>query len=280
MAAEEATLHGRFGLASSFDLVYAHAVNSVAELRAALADERVHMLEADLLAAEDGPGEAGHAAEVNMAHPPERASDLTFAAFLAAVLEARKGGRNVGLKLDYKEFRAVPATLALLREEGVDGAAFPLLLNADVLVGPGGANGHPPLPARRFVEECTRACPHATLSLGWTHGTTLSLGYTDAMVREMLDICRAAPRVTFAAAASHLWATGAAPREVLIEHVEGAETAAHRSLSLWGPSPPHVREWLRTLHEHRTYADLKEASNLEHAALLVWAGLRMAGVVS
>ena len=44
-----------FGLASARDLVWAHAVNSVALLEAALADDSgVHMLEVDLMLSREG----------------------------------------------------------------------------------------------------------------------------------------------------------------------------------------------------------------------------------
>ena len=161
-----------FGLDSACDVKWAHAVNSRALLDAALADDGVHMLEADLMMsprlfqqqqvedavpspagdgdAEDAiPSDVASANEVYMSHPPTRDSDLPFPAFLDAVLATVRRGRKVGFKLDFKEFECVLPCLRLLRERGMDGAATPLWLNADVVRG-GAVQARPRLESTRF----------------------------------------------------------------------------------------------------------------------------------
>ena len=250
-----------FHVPTARDVRWAHAVNSRAALAEALRDERVHMLEADLLMARGAPrSEDGTGAEdavptaedVLMCHPPSRASDLTFREFLDRVTaHLVHGGRPVGVKLDFKELDCVAPCLALMRargvgacvgsnpgggggggahaahaeESGVDDEArvrcMPVWLNADVVRGPGGRD---PIAADAFVEACVEACPEATLSLGWTHTGTPVLGYTQEMVDEMLTLVGRLPQhVTFAASAAHLYASASGPRESIIAHVNGEE---------------------------------------------------------
>ena len=96
---------------------WAHAVNSRAELAAALADPAVHMLEADLLMSrppERASSSSGaSASEVLMCHPPARESDLGFEDFMSDVIAALREGRRVGIKLDFKEIECVEAYCAL-----------------------------------------------------------------------------------------------------------------------------------------------------------------------
>ena len=174
-------LSAHFGVSDARDVVWAHAVNSRSDLDEALRDTRVHMLEADLVLAaaprDDGAVEPAvpTASDVLMCHPPRRSSDLTFEGFAREVLAAVRRGRVLGVKLDFKEADAVAPCLELLRLCGLAGddadapddavRAVPVWLNADVVRGPGGRD---PIPAERFVRECARACPRATLSLGWT----------------------------------------------------------------------------------------------------------------
>jgi hypothetical protein len=189
-----------FGLASARDLVWAHAVNSVALLEAALADDSgVHMLEVDLMLSREGveaqrDGRVVRASDVLLAHPlpsfatePDvsRASDLDFETFVRAIVAhvRAEGARRIGVKLDFKELSCVEPCVARLKDAGVGAperrgflgtgigspkraaalAATPLWLNADVVRGPGGRD---PIDGERFVDLCAAACPTATLSLG------------------------------------------------------------------------------------------------------------------
>ena len=110
-----------------------------------------------------------------MCHPPARESNLNVHDFCRAVAAAISRGRKVGVKLDFKELATVERTLEELDGELPERTGVPVLLNADVLPGPGGAQ-QAPLDAERFIGRCATARPGAILSLGWTHGPGLPLG--------------------------------------------------------------------------------------------------------
>ena len=120
----------------------------------------------------------------------------------------------VGLKLDFKDLRAVEPTLLTLSSllppspsPSPSPSHLPnnplLWLNADVLQGPLGPP--PTLPAPAFVALARRHFPDAILSLGWTTSTPTPspspsplsplppppATYTPAMVRAMVEVCEA-----------------------------------------------------------------------------------------
>ena len=60
-----------------------------------------------------------------MAHPPNVTSDLTFRAFLAAILkENNQLHKKKGMKLDFKDIRAVEPVLRMLERKGQRRSAF------------------------------------------------------------------------------------------------------------------------------------------------------------
>ena len=267
---------------------WAHAVNSRAELAAALADPAVHMLEADLLMSrppERASSSSGaSASEVLMCHPPARESDLGFEDFMSDVIAALREGRRVGIKLDFKEIECVAPCLDLLRAKGFGGSdpsgefrAVPLWLNADVVRGPGGRE---PIAGADFVSKCVAACPNATLSLGWTHTGTPVLGYTTDManaMRELVEPLRCG--VTLAASAAHLFASANPARAALIDGIvnnnqrDGVEF--HRSFTLWGPAPRPVLRWIeRALPAEKTFVDVKGCAWREEAVIRAYAYTR------
>lgn len=269
---------------------WAHAVNSRAELAAALADPAVHMLEADLLmsrpperASSSSGASPGAASEVLMCHPPARESDLGFEDFMSDVIAALREGRRVGIKLDFKEIECVAPCLDLLRATGFGGSdpsgefrAVPLWLNADVVRGPGGRE---PIAGADFVSKCVVACPNATLSLGWTHTGTPVLGYTTDManaMRELVEPLRCG--VTLAASAAHLFASANPARAVLIDGIVNDERGGgefHRSFTLWGPAPRPVLRWIeRALPAEKTFVDVKECAWREEAVIRAYAYTR------
>eukprot|EP00959_Pyramimonas_sp_CCMP1952_P071507 1493473-Pyramimonas_sp.AAC.1 len=158
-----------FGLESPLDLVWSHATNNHAFLQETLNGGRVHMMEADVLM---GRHEAVGAEDVGpipiMAPPPALSSDLSFVEFARAVREHHmKGGRRIGVKLDFKDPDAVVPVLQNLTLEGV-GVDSPVWVNADIWRGPGGME--PKINATVFLEACRKYSPHASLSVGWTTG--------------------------------------------------------------------------------------------------------------
>ena len=283
---------------------WAHAVNSRAELSAALNDPTVHMLEADILmrSKDLGPSRRKSSRFVLqpiMCHPPAKDSDLTFDEFARTVIASLRDGRKVGLKLDFKQAECVAPCLDTLRARGfcqesqssysVNAGEFedvPLWLNADVVRGPGGRE---PIDGPSFVSACVSTCPHATLSLGWTHTGTPLLGYTHAMALEMKKLV--APLrcdVTLAASAAHLFASANPARAVLIDdvvngagvgdaRVGGSRDAPGRSFTLWGPAPGPVTRWIeRELPPEATYVDVKACNWKEEAVVRLYVYTRPA----
>ena len=116
----------------------------------------------------------------------------------------------LGLKLDFKDLRAVEPTLLTLSSLLPPFSSSPtspppinplLWLNADVLQGPLGPP--PTIPAPAFLSVARRHFPHAVLSLGWTTSTPSPSSsstipspsppsYTPAMVRAMVEVCEGA----------------------------------------------------------------------------------------
>lgn len=89
------------------EVCWAHAVNSRDKAAAALADKFVNFLEADVIAQRAADGTVPGAV---MGHNPGEGSDYSFAEFLRDVR-----GRGKGLKVDIKEWDAVPDVLAQLQ---------------------------------------------------------------------------------------------------------------------------------------------------------------------
>jgi hypothetical protein len=121
------------------------------------------------------------------AHPPAATSDLTFEALVARFVELavqpRKEETNeessrplpLGLKLDFKDPRAVEPCLGLL-QEAVARAGWrwthPIWLNADIFTGPGGQPTK--FDAEQFLLQVhSSSLPNTSLSLGWTTGWSL-----------------------------------------------------------------------------------------------------------
>lgn len=111
-----------------------------------------------------------------------------YSDWLRIVLDSK---RTIGIKLDFKDPRAVPECLAELQRCTVDehGRLHPLWLNADILRGPGG--GESPFDAHHFVQTCYEAFPRSVLSIGWTTGPFGPRRYLpehiDAMARVLAD---------------------------------------------------------------------------------------------
>jgi len=260
--------------------MWAHATNSRELLDAALSNERITFIETDLMCrtAEAASSSAELTADdVNMAHPPHRESNLTFRAFLSRVEDS---GRSIGIKLDFKERRAVKPCIELLKERGWAGEGGasrqqPLWLNADILPGPGSSspNAPTPLPAAEFVELCSRTCPRAVLSLGVTHGPPVpgKLGYSVACAEALLRVARSAHApVTLALSAFHLFATAPKPRALIL----GA-LGERCSLTLWGECPSAAERWMRAaVVPELLYIDIKPARRSANTYASILAFLR------
>lgn len=163
------------------DITWAHAVNSKKKLDAALRDENVMMLEADVIMD-----------PVNnipiMAHPPDNTSDLTLKLFVNTVLDQSEDQKK-GIKLDFKETQVLNASKEIL-QEALKGREKipPIILNADILRGPNtDVNSTVDVDGEQFLNTFD-SLKQAVLSPGWTtdyigkNSTGYSRNNTDEMV--------------------------------------------------------------------------------------------------
>jgi len=159
-----------WGLKSIDQIGWAHAVNSARDLETYLADSTVHMVEGDVSVSDRG--------ELIMAHPPVRESDLALNEWANALV-----GSDRGIKLDFKSPQVIAGALTLLDQLDPQ---VPVLVNADVLRGPGG--GEPRINPQQFIGLCQRIYPDAILSVGWITKHLAEGSYTDNEVDQMLDL--------------------------------------------------------------------------------------------
>ena len=174
-------LLNHFNLKDAADVTWAHAVNSKKELDEALGDEKIMMLEADVI--------LDPVANIPiMGHPPANTSDLTLEAFLVHSL---KHWEEKGIKLDFKQDEAVKASAPIMKKIfGMRKKLPPIILNADILVGPNtNENETTPVDAEIFFNTFA-PFRYAILSPGWTTkfiGNT-SEGYNNTDANEMTKI--------------------------------------------------------------------------------------------
>lgn len=159
-------------VSSASEVIWAHAVNSKARLAESLQSSAL-FLECDvLLRAKDG--------EPIIAHPPATDSDITLKEWIS---EISSSGKTVGIKLDFKETRAVEPSLTSLVSQLRKQKDCLLWLNADVLGHPEGRDKWPPVDPTGFLSVASSIFPNAVLSLGWS-----SVWDIDDMVRAMLQL--------------------------------------------------------------------------------------------
>jgi hypothetical protein len=189
---------------------WAHAVNSIDKLNAALQDEDIDSIEADVLMSAQRPNTP------ILAHPPGRESDLSLEMMLQAVTasvsflendstanereqtrqktsaatpfssddnnhlascQARTLQRH--LKLDFKEMDVVVLSLRLVRECHITNPLNKILiLNADILSGPGRRDADPSMvPADDFIKTCLEYICNEEKRENANMKFALSLGY-------------------------------------------------------------------------------------------------------
>ena len=148
-----------FKVTDAADVTWAHAVNSEKKLNEAVGDEKIMMIEADVIMdpVQNIP---------IMAHPPANTSDLTLEAFLEHVLIHWE---EKGIKLDFKQDEAVNASAPIMKKIfGNRKQLPPIILNADILVGPNtNENETTPVDPELFFNTFA-PFRNAILSPGWT----------------------------------------------------------------------------------------------------------------
>mmetsp|Transcript_2503 Transcript_2503/g.4043 ORF Transcript_2503/g.4043 Transcript_2503/m.4043 type:complete len:266 (-) Transcript_2503:56-853(-) len=191
-----------------------------------------------------------------MAHPPRTSSDLTFEDFLQRVCDHNrnaKHNRRVGVKFDFKDERCIVPCLELLQHYAgtSESVGFPVWINADVWMGPGGKK--PAITPSEFFLACFDIYPAGTLSPGWTCWLKFE-GPSDAASRlldpvilegyemeQIEDALRTLPRgvghVTFPVHCTMARLGGKAILKLL-------EADPRFTLTLWGEALPQDWWWI------------------------------------
>lgn len=146
------SLAAYFDVADASELNWAHRINTADKLTAALADEALHVLEADI---HFGPNDA-----TPLIAEPGATAELDAATFIAATSRA---GRAV--KLDFHNPSAIEPTLTILR---LLKPATPVILHAEIFTLLSAGNPAESMDPDHFIRICQHACPEAVLSLGWS----------------------------------------------------------------------------------------------------------------
>lgn len=190
---EEAHKHDRVANMSWIPLptskqVWAHACCSVAALEAALSDDSVTAVTADILMG-TLKGKRGEGEELAIAaQPPARTSDLSIEALLKRCLQDRK--RHI--KLNFKEMAALQACLPVVAKmrEALAATRQAIWVNADILPGPGCRNKAVVMPAEDVLAAVKEFCPGINLSLGWTTRIASGEVYSEEECKAMADVCK------------------------------------------------------------------------------------------
>lgn len=91
---------------------WAHAVNSGAELQAALDNDSIDMIESDIILGQIS--NSGKSLPV-MGHPPIKSSDIALNDFLLKIVEYNSNSiTSKGVKLDFKSIEVFEASLDIL----------------------------------------------------------------------------------------------------------------------------------------------------------------------
>ncbi|EZA62872.1 hypothetical protein DMN91_003152 [Ooceraea biroi] len=172
-------------------IVWAHAVNSLAELEKALSSADIMMLEADVTLGKLNNATGSNSTDIPiMAHPPNTESDLSLENFLNINIE---NNGTKGIKLDFKSIEAFEKSKEVLKNLR-HGLKFPIFLNADIISGPVNATATP-LDAKAFLQGATKIMPECTLSVGWTtrYGKESNITegrYSIEHINKMIDVLK------------------------------------------------------------------------------------------
>ncbi|XP_005090098.1 uncharacterized protein LOC101863315 [Aplysia californica] len=162
---------------------WAREVNSREAVKAAMKDDKVDMIAADVILR--GHGTTSQTLVPVMARPPKTNSDITLSDWLQEIKFGSKG-----IKLHFHSIESVEISLQILKDfNELNPMKYPVWIHADVLQGPHG--GPTVIDLQRFVKTQKRLFPRCTLSLGWTTATQTDMrqsAYTWEMVWDMLDM--------------------------------------------------------------------------------------------
>lgn len=181
-----------------------------------------------------------------------------------------------GIKLDFKDMRAVKPTIELLRKMQAWAMVNCVWLNADICAGPGA----PPmasnwiLDGHSFLGRCCQI-PGVVLSLGWisTEFSLMHGQYTATMMQDMIKlvlhpflkskdgitkytVAQIAGHVTFCVQAKYALAS-ADPLKNLLELVPGSSLTVFTGVGTMGISPDNLERIENTFDTTRLFVDVK-----------------------
>ncbi|XP_015108950.1 protein FAM151B [Diachasma alloeum] len=239
-------------------ITWAHAVNSKKELAAALADEKIMMIEADISM---GTVHGNPNATVPiMVHPPANESDLSLADFLNTTLK----NPTRGIKLDFKTIEAFKESLPILKNNR-DEMVVPVMLNADILPGP--FSDDKPVNPDEFLRGAKEHFPESILSVGWkTQSGALPANfkgsYTKEHIMNMIDTLsrnNISQTVTFPVRAA------LAANDIVVMQDLVKKTNNYKStLTVWSANADfvdsqNVSTLIKTVEVEKTYVDVPES---------------------
>jgi len=176
------SVHQFFGLDSPASVQWAHAVNSTTLLQNAMTTQHVHMLEADLIFVEGIPVMAHGTKE--WAQTPET-EKISFRVWLSTVMSWNESNpHKFGIKLDWKDSRAVGPSLTLLKESEPQ---CPTFLNADIMTAGANIDSDTRYSEWKSFTSTCQAYPKGILSIGWVTNPLPGSRYTHLDVDNMLS---------------------------------------------------------------------------------------------
>lgn len=186
-----------FHVQSSREVLWGHAVNTLALLETVSKNDEVLMIEADISAC-NASGKEEPLVKHDPYDPGPHFSEWLILFVEMQIARKDRGVCVQGLKLDFKDILAVEPALQELRNN----AAFTALnmnpsliwLNADIHDGPGRARAR--VDSTQFLNLCLWIFPEATLSLGWATNAASST-YSMLHISAMLQSCSTVSPSTF-----------------------------------------------------------------------------------
>ncbi|XP_014468258.1 PREDICTED: protein FAM151B isoform X2 [Dinoponera quadriceps] len=214
-------------------IVWAHAVNSKAELEAVLSSDDIMMLEADVVMGKLNETNNSSVTEIPiMAHPPAEESDLSLEEFLNSTIQSNG---TKGIKLDFKSIQAFNKSKPILTKFRPN-LKFPVFINADIIPGPVNATTTP-VNANDFLKGVMETIPECILSVGWTTRYGKKDGVTEGrylpsqikMMTDALTDNQVKQSVTYPVRAG----LAANDIEVMKKLLNGTTTSSNATLTIW-----------------------------------------------
>ncbi|PZP40461.1 MAG: hypothetical protein DI585_00740 [Pseudomonas fluorescens] len=146
------SLASYFDVSDASQLQWAHRVNTLDKLTEALADDSLHVIEADI---HFGPNDA-----TPLIAEKGAIAELDAATFIAAAERAGKA-----MKLDFHSPAAIEPTLAILH---LLKPTTPVILHTEIFSLLAAHNVAESMEPEHFIRLCQHAAPKAILSLGWS----------------------------------------------------------------------------------------------------------------